>query len=107
MAAVKRPGRGAVGAYGQEVKGPKFGDSLKKSREGQIDDEESSTDDEQTKPSGQWRKDGSKKRPKYRFASCFLRSTVFCKATFYCFFVLTVVEIAPAGLCFKIYICRK
>ncbi len=55
-----RPGRGAVGAYGAEVKGPKMPGIT-------VDQEEEDDEDEDRRPSGQWRKDGGRRRAKYKY----------------------------------------
>lgn len=72
--AAPRPGRGAVGMYGPEVKGPKIRKDKddKKTSDFGSDVEEIDDDDEPGTSSGyqkgQWRKEASRQqRPKYRY----------------------------------------
>ncbi len=61
--AVKRPGRGALGAYGPEAKGPKMPSAKRTESESESDDEEETGQ----KAAGQWKKEAGRKRPKYKY----------------------------------------
>uniref|UniRef100_A0A914X3D0 G-patch domain-containing protein n=1 Tax=Plectus sambesii TaxID=2011161 RepID=A0A914X3D0_9BILA len=66
--AVLRPGRAAIGAYGKEAKGPKFGESAADAQKrAKSDSEESEEDEKKASQKGLWRKNQSQKGPKYRY----------------------------------------
>lgn len=75
--AALRPGRGAIGLYGPEVKGPKIRkdpkDASADADADSVEELDDNDDDQGQKPSGsgyqkgQWRKDANRQRPKYRY----------------------------------------
>ncbi|MFH4981967.1 hypothetical protein AB6A40_008676 [Gnathostoma spinigerum] len=61
--AVLRPGRAAVGAYGSESKGPRYGDA----RAVVEDDEHRTGSDAEIPRKKNWKKSGAKARPQYQY----------------------------------------
>ncbi|KAL3077180.1 hypothetical protein niasHS_013169 [Heterodera schachtii] len=64
--AFARPGRGAVGAYGSEVKGPKFGESAAEAQ-ARINNVDIPTDAENAVQRGQWKKSNGANKVKVHY----------------------------------------